>query len=57
MVANIDKKTTVDKAMEHFSLIHQDSQSSDLIPFESYLKRVTESPDRAIRNVFQVSTT
>lgn len=54
MVDNIDKKTNIDKAMEHFSSIHQRGRSTNLIPLEVYLKLVTDSPDRAIRNIFQV---
>ncbi len=54
MVDNIDKKTNIDKAMEHFNSIHQSGQSTKLIPLDLYLKQVTDSPDQAIRNIFQV---
>lgn len=52
--SGINKKTTIDRALEHFSDTHQKQHSSGLIPFDDYLKQVTDYPERSIRNIFQL---
>lgn len=54
MVDKIKEQSNIDKALDHFVHIHQNRRDSDLIPFDTYLKQVTDRPERAIRNIFQV---
>lgn len=54
MVDNISQQSNIDKAMEHFVSIHQDHRNSGLVSFDRYLEQVTNQPDMAIRNIFQL---
>ena len=46
--------SNIDKAMLHFDRTQRDREQGEAISFADYLEQVTDSPDKAIRNVFQV---
>lgn len=46
--------SNIDKAMQHFDRIQRDREGIEAISFDDYLERVSQNPEMAIRNVFQV---
>lgn len=51
---SIGLDANIDKAMQRFLHVQQDSGNSGPISFAQYLQRASENPTSAIRNIFQV---
>jgi len=50
----MQNNSNIDKAMQHFDRSQRDRKQAQVISFADYLTRVSDDPERAIRNVFQV---